>query len=82
MFLKKCWSMIDRSFYPLLNDLVKTNHCLSRVPFTNQHNESSLPNFKNTTRYYSTSIRASPPLSSTNVSQLSSPYPTQKQSMN
>lgn len=62
MFLKKCWSMIGRSLYPLLNDLLKLNHCLSRVPFISQGKESSLPNFRNTTRHHSTCQRASPPL--------------------
>lgn len=33
MFLKKCWSMIGRSFYPLLTDLLRVNNCLHGAPF-------------------------------------------------
>lgn len=32
VFFKKCWSMMGRSFYPLLTDLLKTRKCLNWAP--------------------------------------------------
>lgn len=76
VFFKKCWSMMGRSFYPLLTDLLKTRNCLNWAPWDLTIKWSSLPNFRNSPGCHTASVRASSPLSSTSRSQLPSPCPT------